>query len=54
MFVVDASDVSRVGEARDELLSVLKDEGMEKGIPTVVGLYALRHMHRRAFIFILH
>ena len=36
IFVVDASDVARVGEARDELFSVLNDEGMDRGVPAVV------------------
>jgi len=36
IFVVDSSDISRVTEARDELFSVLKDEGMEKGVPAVI------------------
>jgi len=36
IFVVDSSDVTRVNEARDELFSVLRDEGMEVGVPTVI------------------
>ncbi|XP_065656236.1 uncharacterized protein LOC124814351 isoform X3 [Hydra vulgaris] len=36
VFVVDASDVLRIQEAREELFSVLKDEGIEKGIPAVI------------------
>lgn len=36
IFVVDSSDVSRVLEARDELLSVLNDDAMERGVPCVV------------------
>ncbi|XP_065679572.1 uncharacterized protein LOC100214145 isoform X2 [Hydra vulgaris] len=36
VFVVDASDVLRIQEAREELFSVLKDEGISNGIPAVI------------------
>jgi len=36
IFVIDSSDVQRVEEARKELYGVLKDEGMEAGVPTVI------------------
>ena len=36
IFVVDSSDVTRVSEARDELMSVLRDEAMERDVPCVV------------------
>ncbi|XP_065656235.1 uncharacterized protein LOC124814351 isoform X1 [Hydra vulgaris] len=36
VFVVDASDVLRIQEAREELFSVLKDEGIGNGIPAVI------------------
>jgi len=36
LFVVDSSDVQRVAEARDEIFSVLKDEAMDQGVPTVI------------------
>lgn len=36
LFVVDASDTSRIHEAHDELMSILRDEGMEQGVPAVI------------------
>ena len=36
LFVVDSSDVSRIPEAKDEMMRILGDEGMEKGVPVCV------------------
>ena len=36
--MVDSSDVARVKEAREELFAVLEDEGMDRGVPTVVRI----------------
>ena len=37
IFVIDSSDASRIEEARDELFSIINDESMYKGVPTVVS-----------------
>lgn len=37
IFIVDSSDVSRIGEAQDELFSMVSDEAMRpSGVPVVV------------------
>jgi len=36
--VVDSSDVTRIQEAREEMLGIIRDEGMEQACPVVVSL----------------
>jgi len=36
LFVVDSSDVARLKEARDEMNNILRDDGMQPGVPVVV------------------
>ena len=39
LFVVDSSDVTRIQEAREEMMGILRDEGMEQACPVVVSFY---------------